>query len=392
MTKTRVLLPVLLGIATLTILSLAGTTAGAPAVAARGSWPQFRGDAAQQGATLAMPAAIELLWQVEVPGGFEATAAIAAEGAGGTIYLGSLGGKFQAFDLESGAVRWTYEAGEEIKSSALLAGGLVYFGDEGGKLHALDAKTGKPVWSFAAEGPITGGPNLADGVLVAGSYDNHIYGLSAKDGKQLWKVETGGYVNGTPAIAGGQVVSSGCDGLIRILDLKTGKKLAEASIGTYVAASPAIDGSLAVFGTFDNDVVAFDLAKRQVAWRYKNPEREFPYYSSAAIGQGAVVLGGRDKALHAIDLRSGKGRWTKSFAARIDASPVIAGDRIFTADHAGVLAALALADGKESWRYETGEDFAASPAIGGGRLIIGSVQGKLYAFGSPGQLTRGKTP
>lgn len=390
MSKIRLLVPVLLG------ACAALAAAGAPAdPAAKRGWSQFRGDAAQRGATLAMPGAIELLWQVELPGGFEATAAIETDAAGGTVYIGGLGGKFQAYDLESGAVRWTYEAGEEIKSSALLAGGKVYFGDEAGKLHALDAKTGKLLWTFAAEGPITGGPNLADGVLVAGSYDNHIYGLSAQDGKQLWKVETGGYVNGTPAIAGGEVISSGCDGLVRILDLKTGKKLAEATIGTYVAASPAIEGRLAVFGTFDNDVVAFDLAKRQVAWRYKNPEREFPYYSSAAIAQGVAIVGGRDKALHAIELATGKGRWSKNFAARIDASPAIAGDRVFAADHAGVLTALALADGKESWRYETGEDFAASPAIAigaaGGRLIIGSVQGKLYAFGTPRQLSRGKS-
>lgn len=368
---------------------LAGTSLPAAAAppAAKAGWQQFRGDAAQQGNAAALSGELAPLWQAEIPGGVEATAAIETDGAGGTVYIGGLGGKFQAFDLETGAVRWTYEVGEEIKSSALLGEGKVFFGDEAGRVHALETKTGKNVWTFTTDGPVTGGPNLAAGVLVAGSYDNHIYGLSAADGKLLWKVETGGYVNGTPAIAAGEVISSGCDGLLRILDLKTGKKIAEVTVGTYVAASPAISGKTAVFGTFDNDVVAFDLAKRQVAWRYKNPEREFPYYSSAAIAQGLAVLGGRDKALHAIDLATGKARWTKAFAARIDASPVIAGDRAYSADHAGVLTAHALADGKEVWRYETGEDFAASPAIAlgaaGGRLVIGTVQGKLYAFGTP---------
>jgi eukaryotic-like serine/threonine-protein kinase len=348
------------------------------------SWSQFRGDAAQRGVAGPLPEKLELLWQAEVAGGIEATAAIESDAQGrGSVYLGGLGGKFSAYDLETGAVKWTYDAGEEIKSSPLLAAGSLYFGDELGKLHALDAKTGKLRWSFTAEGPITGGPNQADGVLVVGSYDNRIYGLSAKDGKELWRLETGGYVNGTPAIAGKTVIASGCDGTLRLVDLKSGKQLAEVAVGTYVAASPAVDGNLAIFGTFDNDVVAFDLAKKAIAWRYKNPAREFPYYSSAALAGGLAVIGGRDKALHAIELKTGQGRWTKNFQARIDASPVAAGDRVYVADHAGVLAGFKLQDGTETWRYESGEDFAASPAVGGGKLLIGSVQGKLYAFGTP---------
>ena len=366
-------------LAGLLLLAHAGNAA-APA-----AWSQFRGDAGGRGvAAAALPEKLELAWAVELPGGSEATAAIEGDGrGGGTVYLGGFSGKFQAFDLITGQPRWTYEAGEEIKSSALLADGRLYFGDEAGKLHALEAKTGKLLWSFTAEGPITGGPNLAAGVLVVGSYDNRIYGLNAATGKVLWQVETGGYVNGTPAIAGQEVISSGCDGQLRVLELKTGKVLATVAVGTYVAASPAIASGRAVFGTFDNDVVAFDLAKRQILWRYKNPQREFPYYSSAALTAELAVIGGRDKMLHAIELSSGKARWTKNFAARIDASPVVAGDRVYVADHAGVLAGLALADGRESWRYETGEDFAASPAIAAGYLVIPSVQGKLYAFASP---------
>lgn len=366
----------------LAILLAAATAKAQPA---RTGWSQFRGDAAQRGVASALPEKLELLWQAEVPGGIEATAAIESDAQGrGSVYVGGLGGKFLSYDLENGAVRWTYETGgEEIKSSPLLAAGSLYFGDEAGKLHALDAKTGKLRWIFMAEGPITGGPNFADGVLVVGSYDNRIYGVAAKDGKELWRLETAGYVNGTPAISGKTVISSGCDGTLRLVDLKTGKQLAEAPVGTYVAASPAVEGSLAVFGTFDNDVVAFDLGKKAIAWRYKNPQREFPYYSSAALAGGLAILGGRDKALHAIELKTGRGRWMKNFAARIDASPVIAGDRVFVADHAGVLAGFKLADGAETFRYESGEDFAASPAIGGGKLLIGSVQGKLYAFGSP---------
>jgi outer membrane protein assembly factor BamB len=45
----------------------------------------------------------------------------------------------------------------------------------------------------------------------------------------------------------------------------------------------------------DNQVVAFDIAGRKVKWRYEHPDRKFPFYSSAAVIDGTVVLGGRDR-------------------------------------------------------------------------------------------------
>ena len=44
--------------------------------------------------------------------------------------------------------------------------------------------------------------------------------------------------------------------------------------------------SVAYFGTFDNQVIALDLAKRAVRWRYEHPDRKFPFYSSAAVVDG----------------------------------------------------------------------------------------------------------
>ena len=45
-------------------------------------------------------------------------------------------------------------------------------------------------------------------------------------------------------------------------------------------------------------------------WRYKHPDRSFPFYSSAALSGPAHRLGGRDKLVHAIDRQTGKAAWT----------------------------------------------------------------------------------
>jgi outer membrane protein assembly factor BamB len=354
------------------------TPSDAPAGGSSDAWTQFRGGAEQQGvAAGTLPSELEPAWTFEVADGTESTAAI----AGGRVYVPSLAGKLYALGLDGGELLWTYDAdGEEVKSSPLVHEGTVYFGDEYGRFHAVDAETGKGRWKVEVDGAISSSANLGDGCILFGSYDNFIYCVKPADGAVVWKVETQGYVHGTPAVVDGKAISSGCDGFLRLVDVKTGATAAELEVGAYVAASPAVRDAVAYFGTFGNNVVAVSLKDAKILWDYDPPELDFPFYSSAAVTEKLVVIGGRDKMVHALDRATGKPAWTHAAGARVDASPVVAGERVYVADTAGVLAALALADGAALWQYETGSGFTASPAIAAGRLVIGTEDGVVYAF------------
>lgn len=357
----------------------AWATSDAPANGAEAGWTQFRGGPEQQGiAGGALPAELAPAWTFEVADGTESTAAI----AGGRVFVPGLGGKLYALALADGKLLWTYDAEqEEIKSSPLVHDGTVYFGDEYGRFHAVDAETGKGRWKIGVEGAISGSANFSgDGCILFGSYDNNIYCVAPADGAVAWKVETLGYVHGTPAIAGGKAISSGCDGFLRLVDVKSGATAGELEVGAYVAASPAVRDATAYFGTFGNKVVAVSLKDSKVLWDYDPPDQDFPFYSSAAVTGDLVVIGGRDKRVHALDRATGKARWTHALRGRVDASPVVAGDRVYVADTAGILAALDLKDGSVAWQYETGSGFTASPAIADGRLVIGTEDGVVYAF------------
>ena len=134
-------------------------------------------------------------------------------------------------------------------------------------------------------------------------------------------------------------------------------------------------------GTFGNEVLGIDLQKPQILWRYQNPQRQFPFYASAAVVPGAVVIGGRDKAVHALDPQSGEVLWTYIAGGRVDSSPLIVAGRVFFGTEAGALVALDLQSGAEIWNFATGAAVTASPAIAAGRLIIGAADGILYCFG-----------
>jgi outer membrane protein assembly factor BamB len=154
--------------------------------------------------------------------------------------------------------------------------------------------------------------------------------------------------------------------------------------GGPIAASPALIGQVAFFGNFNEEVVAADVVRKRILWRYRNPRSQFPFYSSAAAVADRIVVGGRDKMVHCLDARTGRSNWTFATRARVDSSPAIAGSRVYVGASDGRFYVLDLASGKMVWEFEAGAPLTASPAIAAGRIVIGSQDGRVYCFGDAG--------
>ena len=150
--------------------------------------------------------------------------------------------------------------------------------------------------------------------------------------------------------------------------------------GAYTGASPALRGMAAYYGTFDNEVLMVNLKDHTVGWRYQHPERKFPFYSSAALFMDKVVLGGRDKMVHGLNV-TGKEVWTFATRARVESSPAIAGGRVFVGSNDGRFYVLNVTSGAKLWEFNAGAPLSASPAIANGRIVIGAQDGRLYCFG-----------
>lgn len=342
-------------------------------------WPMFRGDPQLTGvARSPLPDKPALLWTFETPEPIESTAAIVED----TVYVGSDDGKLYALDLATGKQKWAYATDEvAFRSSPTVADGRVFAGDEDGVMHALDAKTGKQIWSFETDAEIISSVQVVDGKAVFGSYDGHLYALAVDDGKLAWKVQAEDRIHGTPCVLNGFAIITGCDGVLRRVRITDGEQVETIPIDSYTGASAAAHGDRVYFGTFDNQVLGVDLKAQKILWRYEDKDHEFPFLSSAAIGDDLIYIGGRDKFLHALEPDTGKARWTFRTKGRIDGSPVLVGSRVFVGSGDGNLYALDAATGKQLWVYEIGEAVYASPAVGRGRLVIGAEDGVVYCFG-----------
>ena len=76
---------------------------------------------------------------------------VAAYGRMGAVFVGSQDGTVYAFDLETGCVRWTFQAAAEVRTGTILdrpegVEPLLFFGDIIANFYAVDALTGELRW------------------------------------------------------------------------------------------------------------------------------------------------------------------------------------------------------------------------------------------------------
>ena len=364
------ILPVLLLLlATLTATSQSPTS----------EWRQFRGNPRLTGvSTSAPPEALKLIWKYQAGEAILGSPAV----ANGAVYVGVANGDFLAVDFASGKLLWKYATKSFVDESSPAVGtNAVYFGDLDGVVHAVNPRDGTALWTFKTMGEIKSSPVVVNDRVIIGSYDGHLYALDARTGKLIWKYMTEGMVHATPAIVGDLAFIAGCDEVFRAIRISDGKQAYEIKIGAYTGASPVIEGDNAYFGTFNYDVVGLDLKNRKILWRFDDPERDFPFYSSAALLSDRIIFGGRDKFVRALNRTTGKEIWNFATRGRVDSSPAIAGGRVYVGSADGRLYVLDAATGAKKSEFDAGSGIASSPAIAANRVVFGSQDGVLYCLG-----------
>lgn len=343
---------------------------------ARADWPLFRGDPAQTGvAPAALPGSLKPAWKITGLESVEGSVAIAE----GKVFASSGDGFARKIDLATGRVEWKCKIGP-AKAPVSIRDGVVHAGDIEGKLHAIDAASGKVKWTFDCGAEISGGACYAQGALLFGAHDDTLHCLDLASGKEKWNFKTEGPYYGSVAVVAGKTFAAGCDSRLHVIDVATGKETGSLDLGSQTGATVAVSGDHLYLGTMGSEFHAIAWKEPKIAWTYRPANRPKEFFSSAAVGPLLAVVGSRDNRVHAIDRKTGMPRWTYLTDGRVDASPVIAGDKVYAPSLDGKLHVLDLASGKKLEAHDLGGPLAASPAISDGFLVVGTTEGVLAAF------------
>ena len=233
-----------------------------------------------------------------------------------------------------GGLQWRVQTGGMVQSSAALHEGTLYIGSGDGRLYALDAATGTQRWQFGTGRAISSTPAVAGGLVFVGSRDNTYWAVDEKTGEERWRLETGRDVPFPWGFESGDLYTS----------------------------SPTWAAGTLYVGSGDGHVYAVDPKSGSVRWRFATDGR---VRSSPAVADGRLFAGSADGTLYALDAKSGRELWRFDteghrlesgkfgFDRRtIQASPSVAGGRVFVGSRDGFLYAVDAATGKQAWRVD----------------------------------------
>lgn len=269
--------------------------------------------------------------------------------------------------------------------------GVVVEGPEAGRV-VLDLWVDGIVWSTA----------VADdrGWLYFGADDDHLRAVDPAAGTIAWSRRLGRCepprapgpegvrcdVDGGPAMGPGGDLYAGADGLYRVGNEGTIRwhyPPAEDGPGAHVATTPLVTDDGVVFGSYGKEVVALDHdGQRRWSVSFKADVDGSP-----VLGRdGSIYVGVDEGALHAIR-PDGTLAWSAPVGSPVRARPAVGSDGVVVfGAYDGILYAVE-PDGGVRWRLPTdGEIHAPATIDPAGRIFVGSRDERLYALDLDGHV------
>ena len=127
-------------------------------------------------------------------------------------------------------------------------------------------------------------------------------------------------------------------------------------------------------------VICLDLDTGRKRWER---ELDFPISTRVVANESHIFLGSDLKRAYAVPKNLNVEQWTYLTKGRIEASPLLAGDKVVFASHDGSVTGLIPTDGWDkvrSWKFKTGDRVRSDLAFYERGIFVGSADYKLYCL------------
>lgn len=401
------------------------------ALPARADSPTYRGNPQRTGAfdAKAIPTQPKVLWVYKGLENFVASPVPDAAAGGGSLFASSLGpfnvAQFHALTLDAKAqerIRWT-KSSPAIKMptvcSPAIAGDLLIFGDgmhqtDGATLYAFAARDGMPLWRYSVPGKLVHmecPPTIHGDRVFIGAGDAGVLAVDARrvlvDGKEqpLDQLRPAIEAKYAAAMAKYQEARQRDPDMARPPDdnaiTRAAPKLLwqkgknQWHVDAPLAVTPDGTRLLVASAYIDEDkagkrvLLCLNAADGAVLWEY--PLTHNPWGGPTIAGDIVLVgcssirydvaqVGSAKGEVLALDLATGKLKWSKQCDGGILAPVAVLGDfAIYTCTNRLVYAA-ALATGQMQWRFTAKHPIFAAPAVAHDTVVIADLHGTVHAL------------
>ena len=340
------------------------------------TWPQLGGSSSRTNFSpklLQLP--LKLLWDRRASSTIGPTLVI----ADGLIFYGTLDGRIEAVEIETGKGAGRIKTKRDTESTcAYWRNSLVVIRRLGSSsLSLINLSTGSTAWQEKA-GIILTEPLIVDDDIYVATLAGDLIKYEALRGTKKWTFKGRSQLHSSPSYGEGLIVFGNDAGEILALTAKDGVEKWRFPTRGVVMAPAMINLGRVYIGSTDNRFYALHSINGEKLWHF---DTQGKIYNGAAAVDSLVIFGSTDHYIYCVHAVTGKLVWKFKAGSVVGTSPVIAGNVVFFGSLDHVLYALDVQSGKELWSFELEGRIRTTPVIANGHLIAASEDDFLYCFG-----------
>jgi outer membrane protein assembly factor BamB len=281
-----------------------------------------------------------------------------------------------------------------MRLQPVIAENAVFAIDSDGDVTAYRKDNGNTLWQSDVDMDITAGLGVNDDYLYAGTTEGEVIALSRKDGKLVWKKALSSEILSPPVATASRVLVQTVDGKLLSLNAGSGKRQwvyqrREPALSLRGTSTPIIFQGVVVSGYGGGILVALRLSDGRLLWErpVSYPKGRNEVQRLADVDASPLVAGYRLFAvsfqgkLIALDMRSGRKSWSKTVSSYVS----MTADRryVYVTDEHGVVRAYDQASGSVIWVQDKlkGRRISA-PAVAGSYILVGDLSGYTHWLNS----------
>ena len=249
-------------------------------------------------------------------------------------------------------------------------------------------------WTFKAKHVLEFPPSIAYGRLYVANQRGRFYAIHHRTGKIVWQRRFNHCSASSPTVAYRVVYHAWmqplpCNryprsqrGMITAMAARTGKLIWTFRAGAF-ETSPLVIGKTLYAGSWDHKLYAINIYTGKARWTFS---ADGEVNSSPTYSGGKIYFGTDGGSLYAIDARTGRLRWHAEAGTRLGgreyfyATPTIAYGRVFIGNSDGTLYAFGASSGRLLWAQHAGTYIYTAAAVWKQRVYVGTYDGHFMAF------------
>ena len=336
---------------------------------------------------------VERLWLRDVGKGGLPGHRLRPARLGDRLLVATADGRVLSLEPDTGRSRWRVDLDQPLGAGPATGDGLLAVGTRSGDVLALDPGNGASRWISGLTSEVLSPPAIGQGLVVARSNDGRVFALEQDSGERRWlydrnvpSLSVRGY--SAPVLVSGGVLVGFDNGRLEALDLRDGTVAWEASIAVPsgrselermvdIDADPQVDGGEVFAASYQGRAAAVSLRSGRIQWA-----REMSVVSGLAVDSGFVYLVDTEGSIWCLDRFSGASVWRQEALQGTEpTAPVLQGDWLVVGAADGHLSWLSTEDGRLLQRAPVGSArIDAAPLVDGDRVYVQDLDGRVGAW------------